>query len=226
MEIDDNVKGENRNEETNKADKTGYPTQKPWWLVILVLAVLVVCGVYIAWLNSPKSTQYSSFWSYLFGPQPTELVSDSLYVATGPFQLQDDTLQNEQAVMADTLLNSADTWDNSVENEAASPGIGQGSPSTFQEVQTPKPTKETFSEVEKKGFYVNAGDFKTKASATFRIKELRQGNYPAKLIEAEAGENNFQVRVGPYSSVAVAREQSRIMSFVLDIKTSVIEIQE
>lgn len=206
--------------------------KKPWWLVIFILLLLIGSSVYIVWLNSPDAERYASFWTYLFGPSSAQMNVDepALPVDSADFSailpsIPDTTLS---ATTAYPDSNSTSDWD--TPSTAGEPTAETPVSRPFEETAAlpvspaTTPTAPLDEKPAASGYYIQAGKFKSKGSALFRIKELRQGNYPARLIEPSSGDGYFTVSAGEYESYSRAKEQARVIGFILEIETSVQEM--
>ena len=194
---------------SQKAEENGqnYSSRKPWWLVIVLVLALASFGSYIWWLNSPKAQEYPSIWAYLSGLENTEVIPEST------LGMAADSLMTTSMV-GDTTLGqnlTADAWS----TETSSPGGTAPAPSGSE---TTAPFSDTAGETV---YYIKAGEFKTKGSALARIRELRQGNYTAKLEETQTPDGQYRVIVGEFKNLNSARAKSREINFILEINTSV-----
>jgi hypothetical protein len=188
-------------------------TGAPWWLVIVLVLVLLGLASYIAWINSALPGDRKDFLSFFLGPRTegTQTVDpDSLIVWEKSF-LNTNTL---------TTDSMAQDWETSPEgtNEIPDPAL----------TQAPSPAlNSSLSDAESEpvgaGYYIKAGEFKSRNSALSRVSDLRQGNYPAKIIEPDSSDGVFIVTAGEFTSYSRAREQARTIGFILDIRTSVVK---
>ncbi len=208
-----------------RGERKGDASNKPWWLVVLIVVLLAGFLFYIKWLNSPAAREYRSFWAYLVEPAPTEIKSDQ------PAAPADDI-----AVLfgTDSIANADpgfdDDWaqdtppapappDDVFSENTSSPPAGNPTP------PPPPPRAATQVPVATAGtvYVINAGEFKTKGSAQFRISELRQGNYAARLIEPDSEDGMYKVVVGEYQNEGYAKSVAQSMGFILEIRASVEE---
>ncbi len=206
-----------------KKEKKGYASNKPWWLVIFIVVLLIGFLFYIKWLNSPAAKQYPSFWAYLVESKPTEVKSnspaapaDNVAALSGT-----DTTSNADAGFTDE-------WAEATPPATATAPLDAGFSENTTVIPTTNPTPSpapptTVPTATTAGtFYViNAGEFKSKGSAQFRISELRQGNYAARLIEPSSPDGMYKVVVGEYQNESTAKSVAQSMSFILEIRASV-----
>jgi hypothetical protein len=198
--------------------------RKPWWLVFFIVFILVVSCVYIAWLNSSKSTRAVSFWAYIFGGR-----SESIAVEMIPEPIDSTSFSGIVPILTDsTFIDTSSSLDWGTEEAVPLPAP----PSNRQAQKTPSVPDQANPAPEKKvenpsasGYYIFAGKFNSKGAALNRMRELRQGNYPARLIDTEAEAGIFTVSAGEYKEYNAALEQARIIGFILEIKTSVRKIE-
>lgn len=217
-----------RDREKRTTEKKSYASNKPWWLVIFIVVLLAGFLFYIKWLNSPAAKEYRSFWSYLVEPKPTEVVSDSLAAPADDIAalFGTDSTSNAGAGFTDewaettpsttTAITSDDGFS---ENNSATPANNPTPPAPSPSPPATVPTTTTAGTV----YVINAGEFKSKGSAQFRISELRQGNYAARLIEPASPEGMYKVVVGEYQKESTAKSVAQSMSFILEIRASVEE---
>lgn len=213
-----------REEETKS-----YASNKPWWLVVFIVLLLAGFMFYIKWLNSPAAGEYRSFWAYLVEPRPTEVLSDSLSAPTDDIAalFGTDSTSNTDAGFGDdwaeaTPSASAATADTDFpENSSSTPVNNNPVPPAAPSPASPAtaPTASTAGTI----YVINAGEFKSKGSAQFRMSELRQGNYTARLIEPASPDGMYKVVVGEYQKESTARNVAQSMSFILEIRASVEE---
>ncbi len=213
--------------------KKRYPTQTPWGLVLFIVLGLGLLGLYIGWLNAPDNTKGGNILSYLFGNAEDKPTVDQL-------SARSDSL----AIWADSPLTST-TLDQDVptdglwgDDPVADPAPVTGSP--FQDevpvvstpppalapsVQRTPPTPATGNEslTGSKTYQVVAGRFKSRGSAQMRIRELRQGNYPARLVESSSADAPYEVVVGEFKSYNRAKSKANEIGFILEIEASVEE---
>ncbi|GHB58808.1 SPOR domain-containing protein [Persicitalea jodogahamensis] len=206
--------------------KKGYASNKPWWLVAVIVVVLAGFLFYIKWLNSPAANEYQSFWAYLVGPKLTEVRSDPS-VATAD---EIDALFGADSIgagLGDEWAETSPTTTASTLDDEFTAG-NTPAPESIATPVAPPParpvTAPTTPAVSEGTVYViNAGEFKTKGSAQFRIGELRQGNYAARLIEPSSPDGMYKVVVGEYKNESTAKSVAQSMSFILEIRASVEE---
>lgn len=212
-----------------RTQKKSYASNKPWWLVIFIVVLLTGFLFYIKWLNSPAVKEYRSFWAYLVEPKPTEVLSDSLSVPTDDIAalFGTDSTSNADAGFSDDWAEAtppapATTADNGF-SETNSSTPANNNPAT---PATPSPASPATAPTASTGgtvYVINAGEFKSKGSAQFRMGELRQGNYAARLIEPASPDGMYKVVVGEYQKESTARNVAQSMSFILEIRALVEE---
>lgn len=191
----------------------------PWWLVIVLGLGLVGLASYIAWMNSALPGDRKDFLSFFLGPR----TSGTQTVAPDSSAIWENSLLNTTTTTLDTD-SVAQGWQNNVE------GTNRMSDTVLTQVPPPPttfnaPIPETVPESVQPEYYIKAGEFKSKSSALFRVSELRQGNYSAKIIEPDSPGGTFVVTVGEYTSYTKARAQARTIGFILDIRTSVVKTE-
>lgn len=215
------------NREKRPTEKKSYASNKPWWLVIFIVVLLAGFLFYIKWLNSPAAKEYRSFWAYLVEPKPTEVKSDSLAAPADDIAalFGTDSTSNADAGFTDEWAETTPPVattpvDNGFsENNSATPASNPTPPAP-----SPAPPVAAPSATTGGTFYIiNAGEFKSKGSAQFRISELRQGNYAARLIEPASPDGMYKVVVGEYQKESTAKSVAQSMSFILEIRASVEE---
>jgi len=196
----------------------------PWWLVFVLVLALLGMGSYIAWMNSAEPENRKSYLSYLFGLKDSETevlapipVEDSLAVWEG-------TLLNSDQLGTDSVAQDWNSSSSAITNESPEP-VFDTSPSL--QVPAKESVQQALPEASpvpaEAGYYIKAGEFKSRSSALFRISELRQGNYPAKIIEPASVGENYIVSAGEFTSYSKAKEQAKTIGFILDIRTSVVK---
>jgi hypothetical protein len=204
---------EMKNESTPKT--TPQAAGAPWWLVIVLGLGLVGSACYIAWMNSALPGDRKDFLSFFLGPR----TSGTQTVAP------DSSAIRENSLLSVTTLDT----DSAASGWAANPEATPGTPDTVL-TQVP-PASAAFNtaipdavpSAAGSGYYIKAGEFKSKSSAQFRVSELRQGNYSAKIIEPDSSGGTFVVTAGEYTSYSKAVAQARTIGFILDISTSVVK---
>ena len=219
--------GNKENRETNRqkrraeAERESYASNKPWWLVIFILVLLAGFMFYIKFLNSPAAKEYRSFWAYLVEPKPTEVLSDSVAAPADDiavlFGADSATTSTDAGFGDDWAETSPPTATTTPQND----GFAAGSSGASENRPTPPPAASPPPARQGTGFVINAGEFKTKGSAQFRVSELRQGNYPARIVEPASPDGMYKVVVGEYQSESTAQSVARSMGFILEIRTSV-----
>ncbi|WP_373515233.1 SPOR domain-containing protein [Persicitalea sp.] len=217
--------------ERRKSDKVkkSYASNKPWWLVIFIMVLLAGFLFYVRWLNSPAAKEYRSFWAYLVEPKSTAVISDSSAAPEDDIAslFGNDSTPGSEAGFAD----NEDEWAQGTSAPAKpseSELLGNSSNRVAENtpVSAPSPAPPTVAPASSGGgtvYVINAGEFKTKGSAQFRVSELRQGNYRAQLIEPTSPDGIYKVVVGEYQNEETAQTVARSMSFILEIKASVEE---
>lgn len=189
----------------------------PWWLVIVLGLGLVGLASYIAWMNSALPGDRKDFLAFFLGPR----TSGTQTVAPDSSAIWESSLLNTTTLETDSV---AQGWQNNVEgtNRMSDTALTQvpPSPTTFD-----APIAETVPESVQPGYYIKAGEFKSKSSALFRVRELRQGNYSAKIIEPDSPGGTFVVTAGEFTSYTKARAQAQTIGFILDIRTSVVKTE-
>ncbi len=216
-----------RDREKRTTEKKSYASNKPWWLVIFIVVLLVGFLFYIKWLNSPAAKEYRSFWAYLVEPKSTEVKSDSLAAPVDDIAalFGTDSTSNADAGFTDewaeaTSPATTTPADNGFsENNSATPANNPALPAPSSAPPVAAPSAPSAGIV----YVINAGEFKSKGSAQFRISELRQGNYAARLIEPTSPDGMYKVVVGEYQKESTARSVAQSMSFILEIRASVEE---
>lgn len=177
----------------------------------------------------PAAKEYRSFWAYLVEPEPTEVLSNSLAVPADDIAslFGTDSSSNADAGFTDewaeatpptTATTPADNGFS--ENRSTTPTNNPAPPAA------PSPTPPATAPIATTGgtvYVINAGEFKSKGSAQFRISELRQGNYAARLIEPTSPDGMYKVVVGEYQNESTAKSVAQSMSFILEIRASVEE---
>lgn len=186
----------------------------PWWLVIVLVLVLVGLGSYIAWMNSALPGNRMDFLSFFQEPR----TSGTQTVAPDSLAIWEDSLLNENAFVTDSTAQGLQAIPGAtVVGDTALTSVPPVSPTVNAAIPAAAP--ESF----KPGYYIKAGEFKSRSSAQYRVSDLRQGNYPAKIIEPDSSGGTFIVSAGEFSSYNKARAQARTIGFILDIRTSVVK---
>lgn len=191
---------------------------------------LGLLGGYIGWLNAPDDAKGDDILAYLFGT--TENGSE-----TDPSVVRSDSpgIWNDSPLAGTTLAqdSSTDLWDTEAKIDTARTDNAQFQaeapsalpsplpPVTNRQVQVPAVREETSSD--SRTYQISAGQFKSRKSAKIRISELRQGNYPARLVEPNASDGYYDVVVGEYTDYARAKSKAREIGFILEIKATVEE---
>ena len=214
--------------ERRTAEKKTYASNKPWWLVIFIVVLLTGFLFYIKWLNSPTAQEYRSFWAYLAQSKPTKVKSDSLASPADDIAalFGTDSTSNANAGITDEWAESTLPPAN---NTPADNGFSENNSATPVSDPPPlapspaPPVAALTATTGRTAYVINAGEFRSKGSAQFRISELRQGNYPARLIEPASPDGMYKVVVGEYQKESTARSVAQSMSFILEIKASVEE---
>jgi hypothetical protein len=218
MEESKDATSEEDRKKKRKTPKEQSSSRKPWWLVGVLALILILFGIYVHWLNSPRINEYESFWAYLLGPRISEVVPESRSAASQSAALGEIGTPIQDSFAGDS---TADSWDTQSDPQLlaeadTSSRIGFEEPvapaTSFEAPATPSETPT---------YYVKAGEFKSKSSALFRIKELQQGNYSSRLIEPASSGGTYTVAVGEFKDYAKAREQSRAINFILEINSTV-----
>ncbi len=223
---------EEQNELTLK--KRSQSAGAPWWLVIVLVLGLLGLACYIAWTNSASPDNRKGFLSFFLGPR----TSDTQIVVPDSSAIWEDSLLNANTLDADS---SAQTWQNNAEGTTGttdavtvltevpppSPSfdapISKAVPKSVDAPISKTPISEAVPESVQPGYYIKAGEFKSRSSALYRVSELRQGNYSAKIIEPDSPGGTFVVTAGEFTSYTKARAQARTIGFILDIRTSVVK---
>lgn len=208
-----------------KKEKKDYASNKPWGLVIFIVVLLVGFLVYIKWLNSPVAKQYPSFWAYLVEPKPTEVESDSPAASAANIAalLGTDTTSNADAGFTDEWAEATPPATATAPLDAEFSENTTAIPTTNPTPSPAPPTTVPTATTAGTFYVINAGEFKSKGSAQFRISELRQGNYAARLIEPSSPDGMYKVVVGEYQNESTAKSVAQSMSFILEIRASVEE---
>ncbi len=206
---------EEQNELTKK--KQSQSAGAPWWLVIVLVLGLLGSVFYVAWMNSDLVGDRRDFLPFFLKPRTsgTQIVvpeSDSLAV-------WENSLLNANALDSES---TAQEWHNNLKATTGIPDTALTRvPPSFSTIPPPVPEATPVPAVP--GYYIKAGEFRSRRSALFRVSELRQGNYWAKIIEPDSSGGVFIVSAGEYKSFKKARAQARTIGFILDIRTSVVE---
>ncbi len=218
MEESKEATSEEDRKKKRKSPKDQSSIRKPWWLVGVLALILLLFGIYVHWLNSPRVIEYESFWAYLLGPRMSQVIPDSVLVAQQSTEFGMAFDPDENPLSVDSIV---DSWNTEGVSDPAADTLSRIG---FEESITaaPSPTFEApLSPIVSPAYYIKAGEFKTKSSALFRIKELQQGNYSSRLIEPSTSGGTYIVAVGDFEDYAKAREQSRAINFILEIKSTV-----
>lgn len=196
-----------------------YSSRKPWWLVVLIVIALLVFGVYIRNTNAPVAGQRENFWS-LFKSDKSGLADslsanqDALSSGNGPLAEVGPVEKADGAYTADGW-ETTETPDALPDLKENSSGQTTTSPTAPESPADVGPTSAS-SEIT---YRIIAGEFKDKKEATKRMQEIRQGNYPAQVIENPTG--NYQVVAGEFKSMRIAESKAEALGFILEIKTRV-----
>lgn len=210
MEEHEGLKKKQEDNKSLASETKRYSSRKPWWLVIVMIAALSSFATYIGWLNSPISKSYPSLWAYLSGLRNSEIVPDSTLLLNSKEGTKDE--------MAGINTTNSETIEDSWNKEpSSSSSVEDINTDTKGEVSSSK------SNSDAPLYYIKAGEFKTKNAALFRIRELRQGNYSAKLLEKQSSDRLFVVTVGEFKNYKSAQAKSQEINFILEIKSSVEE---
>ncbi|WP_373330608.1 SPOR domain-containing protein [Salmonirosea aquatica] len=199
-------------------------------MVVVLLVALLGMASYIAWMNSADPAYRKGYLAYYLGSGNSEA---ELLESTIPSDIPSDSLAAwENSLLSANQLgtdSTAQDWKSLSELTNEATGTDTVSNQSFQSLPTqttPKEPVQTDNFVAPKpvlAYYIKAGEFESRSSALFRIKELRQGNYKAKIIEPDSAGGTFVVSAGEFSSYKRALDQAQAIGFIMDIRTSVIK---
>lgn len=220
-----------------RSDSKGkpYSAEKPWGLVLLMVLGLALLGLYIGWLNAPDNTNGSDVLLYVFGNSedkpagdPSTTSSDSRTIWDGP---------PLKSTIPDPDSPGGSLWDTEPQDDLApensSPFLDDQPAAASPAPPTPLPVPEKLPAVVPstnteapagvKTYQIVVGKFKSKESAQIRIRELGQGNYPARLVEPISSDGFYEVMAGEFESYKRAKSKADEISFILELKATVQE---
>jgi hypothetical protein len=218
-EIEEEEGGKTNEWRNNRPGDINYSSRKPWWLVVLIILGLLAFGIYIKKINTTESAQKEGFWAFLTSNNENfNVLSDSLTTVM-------DTSETWEGINSGPIPNEVFPDTITVVDEWGTPPINQSNgPEVLDNPKDASPDPNPLESVKATGettYYIIAGEFEDKLTANKRMQEIRQGNYPAKIIEPTGQNAMYRVVAGEYKNQTAAQSKAEALGFILEIKTRV-----